>query len=122
MAMDTQDLFDTLTVRLSDVTRRQDVLRLLGRVALAMLVFQVVPWRGAAQGVTPESLLVPGCKIPGQRCHGSHKCCAGKCDNAHRCGCISKGKSAIVKTKIGDLPFKVLCCTNKLNKRTGNCK
>jgi hypothetical protein len=120
--MDRQDLFDTLTVRLGAVTRRQDVVRLLGRLVVAMIVFQAFPWRVAAQGVSPESAFVPGCKIPGQRCHGAHKCCAGKCDNTHRCGCVSKGKSPLVKTPLGDLPFKVLCCTNKINKRTSKCK
>jgi hypothetical protein len=121
--MDRQDLFDALTMRFSDVTERRLVLRTLGRLLLAMLVFGAVPWRVRGQDVTPASQLVKGCKLPGQKCQGKNKCCAKKCNNRdHRCGCINKGKKPLVRTPLGPVPVKALCCTNKLNKIKGTCK
>jgi hypothetical protein len=120
--MDRQDLFDALTIRFSDVTARRAVLRTLGKLALAMLVFGVFPWRVRAQAVTPESQLVKGCKLPGQKCSGKSNCCSKKCDGDHRCGCVNKGGSPEVRTPLGPVPVKALCCTNKLNKLKGTCK
>jgi hypothetical protein len=74
--MDRQDLFDTLTIRFSDLSHRREVLRMLGTLALAMLVFGAFPWRVQAQAVHDESQLVKGCKLPGQKCSGSADCCA----------------------------------------------
>jgi hypothetical protein len=120
--MDPQDLFDALTMRLSDVTARRDVLRLLGRFVLALVVFQVVPWRASAQSGS-ESALVKGCRLPGQKCNnGKQDCCAKKCTGAGRCGCISKGREPLVDTPLGPVPVKALCCTNNLNRRTGECR
>jgi hypothetical protein len=120
--MDRQDLFDALTMRFSDVTQRRVVLRTLGQFLLAMLVFGAFPWRVRGQDVTPESQLVKGCKLPGQKCQGKNKCCAKKCLKDHRCGCVNKGKSPEVRTPLGPVPVKALCCTNKLNKIKGTCK
>jgi hypothetical protein len=119
--MDRQDLFDALSVRFSDVTSRQEVLRLLWRLGLAMLVFGVFPWRVMAQ-VGGESELVKGCKLPGQRCHGKNKCCAKKCTSNHRCGCINKGHVSQMDTPLGPVPAKAFCCSNKINQRTAECK
>lgn len=122
--MDKQDLFDALTVRFSDVTERRDVLRLLGRLALAMAVFGIFPWRVAAQDVTGESALVKGCRLPGQKCSGSGDCCAGGCRKSlnKRCGCVKKGKEPLVDSPLGPVPVKALCCSNKLNGRTNECR
>jgi hypothetical protein len=122
MTHDRQDLFDTLTMRFSDVTERRLVLRTLGRFVLALLVFGVFPWRVTAQDLTPESQLVKGCKLPGQKCSGKSDCCAKKCNGDHRCGCINKGRKPEVRTPLGPVPVKALCCTNKLNKVKGTCK
>jgi hypothetical protein len=125
--MDRQVLFDTLTLRLADAVPRRQVLLTLGRFVLALLVFGIVPggllpWRVRAGAVTPQSQLVKGCKLPGQQCSGENKCCAKKCDKDHRCGCINKGHEPLVDTPLGPTPVKALCCSNKLNKRTGECK
>lgn len=121
--IDRQELFDALTVRLSEPRPRREVVRLLGKMVVAMVVFQAWPQRGAAQEVTPESQLVKGCKLPGQKCNnGKQDCCAKKCTGAGRCGCIKKGKEPLVDTPLGPVPVKALCCSNKLNKRTGECK
>lgn len=122
--MDKQELFDTLTVRFSDVmTDRRAVLRTLGKLVLAMLVFGVFPWRVRAQEVGTESALVKGCKLPGQKCNnGKQDCCAKKCTGKKRCGCIKKGRIPNVDTPLGPVPVKALCCTNKLNGRTDECK
>ena len=120
--MDRQDLFDSLTIRVSDVMARRDVLRTLGKLALAMVVFGIFPWRVMAQDVTPESQLVKGCKLPGQKCHNNKQCCGRKCTSKKRCGCVRKGKKPLVKTPLGPVPVKALCCTNKLNKIKGTCK
>ena len=119
--MDRQDLFDALTIRFSDITERRAVLRTLGKLVLAMLVFGVFPWRVTQQGIS-ASQLVKGCRLPGQKCTGKGDCCAPKCDKDHRCGCINKGKEPLVDSPLGPVPVKALCCTNKLNKRTGECK
>ena len=120
--MTTQDLFDALTIRFSEVTARRDVLRLLGKLMLAMLVFGAWPWRARAQEVSSDSLLVKGCRLPGQKCSGKQDCCAKKCDRDHRCGCISKGREPLVDTPLGAVPVKALCCSNKLNARPGTCR
>jgi hypothetical protein len=120
--MDRQDLFDTLTVRVSDIIARRAVLRTLGTLALAMIVFGAFPWRVRAQDVTPASNLVKGCKLPGQKCSGKNRCCSKKCTGDHRCGCVNKGQAPTVKTPLGPVPVKALCCTNKLNKLKGTCK
>jgi hypothetical protein len=119
--MDRQDLFDALTIRVSDVTERRTVLRTLGKLVLALLVFGVYPWR-VSQQASEASKLVKGCKLPGQKCSGGGNCCAKKCNGDHRCGCINKGKEPTVDTPLGPTPVKALCCSNKLNKRTGECK
>ena len=120
--MERQDLFDALTIRFSEITARRDVVRSLAKLALAMLVFGVFPWRVRAQEVTTESLLVKGCRLPGQKCSGKADCCAKKCDRDHRCGCVSKGREPLVDTPLGAVPVKALCCSNKLNNRPGTCR
>ena len=120
--MEKQDLFDALTIRFSEVTARREVLRLLGKLALAMLVFGVWPWRVQAADVNSDSLLVKGCRLPGQKCTGKQDCCAKKCDNAHRCGCIAKGREPLVDTPLGPVPVKALCCSNKISGRSNNCR
>jgi hypothetical protein len=120
--MDRQELFDVLAIRFSDITARRDVLRILGKLALAMLVFGVFPWRVQAQVVTPDSQLVKGCKLQGQKCTGSSDCCTKRCDSDHRCSCLSKGKKPLVDSPLGPTPVKSLCCTNKINKVKGTCR
>ena len=122
--MDRQELFDALTMRFSDVTERRDVLRLLGTLVLAMVVFGAFPWRVRGQEVSGESALVKGCKLPGQKCsgRGKNECCAHKCTGQGRCGCIKKGQVPDVDTPLGPVPIKALCCSNKLNKRTSECR
>ena len=120
--MDKQDLFDALTIRFSEVSARRDALRLAGKLAMAMLVFGALPWRVQAQDVASDSLLVKGCRLPGQKCTGKQDCCAKKCDNSHRCGCISKGREPLVDTPLGPVPVKALCCSNKINGRSNTCR
>jgi hypothetical protein len=120
--MDRQDLFDTLTIRFTDVAARRDVLRILGKFVLAMIVFGAYPWRVRAQDVSPESALVKGCRLQGQKCSGDADCCTKRCDSSHRCGCLNKGKEALADTPLGPVPLKALCCTNKINKRTNKCR
>jgi hypothetical protein len=121
MDMDRQDLFDALTIRLADTVGRRAVLGTLAKLALAILVFGVYPWRVLPQKAT-ASKLVKGCRLPGQQCSGRNDCCAKKCDKDHRCGCINKGHEPLVDTPLGPTPVNALCCTNKLNKRSGVCK
>ncbi len=123
--VDKQDLFDTLTIRLGQVADRREVVRLGLKLGLALLVFGVAPWswrRVGAQEPGAESQLVPGCKIPGQKCSGDNTCCSGKCPSRHRCTCIKKGRQPLVDTPLGQLPIRGLCCSNKLNKRTNECR
>ena len=120
--IDRQALFDVFAVRFADATRRRAVLALLGKLGLAMLVFGVWPWRVSAQTVSDESALVKGCRLPGQKCTGKQDCCAKKCNNEHRCGCISKGHEPIVDTPLGPVPVKALCCSNKLVGKSNKCR
>lgn len=120
--MDKQDLFDALTVRFSDTQPRRDVLKLLGKLVLAMVVFGVWPWRVKAPRDAAASALVKGCRLPGQKCKGNKDCCANKCGGQKRCGCIKKRQEPLVKTPLGPVPVKALCCSNKLNRRTGTCR
>jgi hypothetical protein len=120
--MNKQDLFDALTMRFSEVRQRREVLRLLGQLGLAMLVFGVMPWKVQAQAVDDESLLVKGCRLPAQKCTGKQDCCAKKCDSDHRCGCISKGREPLVDTPLGPVPIKALCCSNKLSGKSNKCR
>jgi hypothetical protein len=121
--MDRQELFDALTMQWSaGIRERRQVVRTLGRFALAMVVFGAFPWRVVAQEVSPESNLVKGCKLPGQKCHNNQQCCGRKCTGKGRCGCVPKGKKPLVKSPLGPVPVKALCCSNKLNKIKGTCK
>lgn len=120
--MDRQDLFDTMTVRFSDGISRQDALRRLGKLALAMAVFGAFPWRVSAQEIGSESALVKGCRLPGQKCNNNKRCCSNKCTGQKRCGCVKKRGKPLVKTPLGPVPIKALCCSNKLNKRTETCR
>jgi hypothetical protein len=120
--MDRQDLFDVLTVRFSDAVRRRDVLKLLGRLAVAMVVFGVYPWRVGTPQDAAASALVKGCRLPGQKCTNNKRCCSNKCGGQKRCGCVNKGGSPVVKTPLGPVPVKALCCSNKLNRRTEECR
>lgn len=119
--MDRQDLFDSLTIDFSVAGSRRAALTAAARLALALAVFGAVPWRAAA-GVEPQSSLVKGCKLPGQKCQGRSKCCAKKCSAQNRCGCINKGGRPNVDTPLGPVPVKALCCSNKLHKLKGTCK
>jgi hypothetical protein len=121
--MEKQDLFDALTIRFSEVRARRDVLRTVAKLGLAMVVFGAWPWRVQAQGaVDGESLLVKGCRLPGQKCTGKKDCCANKCTNKHRCGCVSKGREPLVDTPLGPVPVKALCCSNKIHGRSNTCR
>ena len=121
--MDKQDLFDALTIRFSDVRARRDVLRLLGQAGAGHARLRGLSPGGCGRRTcTDESLLVKGCRLPGQKCSGKQDCCAKKCDSEHRCGCISKGREPLVDTPLGPVPVKALCCSNKLNKRTEECR
>jgi hypothetical protein len=120
--MDRQVLFDALTVRLGAPTTRTEVVRWLGRFALAVVVFRITPWAVHGQEVSDESALVKGCRLPGQKCKGNKDCCARKCGGAKRCGCVKKGSKPIVVTPLGPVPVKALCCSNNLNGRTEECR
>ena len=122
-SIDRQDLFDTLAVKMAEPQTRGNVLRLAGKFAVAMTVFGAMPREGLAQEVTDESSLVKGCRLPGQRCSNNKDCCSRKCKGgAGRCGCVNKGGKPLVKTPLGPVPVQALCCSNKLNKLTGECK
>ena len=76
----------------------------------------------SGQQLDAESALVKGCRLPGQKCKGNRDCCTRKCGGAKRCGCIKKGNKALVDTPLGPVPIKALCCSNKINKRTEECR
>lgn len=103
---------------------RSQALKLMGKATVAMVVFQAWPRPSLAQEVSDESQLVKGCRLPGQKCkNGKRDCCTRKCKKgAGRCGCINKGKKPLFNTPLGPVPVKALCCSNKVNKRTGECK
>jgi len=120
--MDRQDLFDALTVRLAEGTRRQDAVRLLGKLGVALALAGAAPGRVVAGEVGTESAVVKGCRLPGQKCNNNKDCCSRKCTGKKRCGCVKKGGKPLVKTPLGPVPVKALCCTNKLNQRSGECR
>ena len=118
---DRQGLFDVFAVRFSDAAGRREALALLGRLGLAMLVFGVYPWRAGPREAA-ASALVKGCKLPGQRCKGNKDCCANKCGGQKRCGCVKKGSKPLFDSPLGPVPVKAFCCSNKVNKRTEECR
>jgi hypothetical protein len=121
--IDQQRLFDALTVRLGEPASRGQVLRWLGRFALALVVFGIAPWSAKGQDeASSESALVKGCKLPGQKCKGNKSCCSRKCGGSKRCGCVKKGSKPLVVTPLGAVPIKALCCSNNVNKRTEECR
>lgn len=119
-----EELFDALAVRLGQPQTRTQAVKLLGAGALALTPLPVVTRGGSAQDVTDESQLIKGCKLPGQKCNnGKQDCCTRKCKNSvGRCGCINKGSKPLFNTPLGPVPVKALCCSNKINKRTEECK
>jgi hypothetical protein len=50
------------------------------------------------------------CRIPGDTCSNRTQCCAHKCQNGV-CGCLARGKSALVGA---------ICCSGKRKK--GKCR
>ena len=121
--LDQQQLFDALSVGLSETSSRREALTWLGRFVLAVVVFGITPWSARGQEASSESALVKGCRLPGQKCNnGKQDCCAKKCTGKGRGGCITKGREPLVKTPLGPVPVKALCCSNKLNRRTGTCR
>ena len=68
--MERQDLFDALTMRFSDVAARRDVLRTLGTLVLAMVVFGAFPWRVRADEIEAGEPARQGLQAAGPEVQG----------------------------------------------------
>jgi hypothetical protein len=66
-------------------TRRQALKALVAGVAAAALA--------VVRSQTGEAgSIIPGCRLPGQRCDGDNNCCTNFCPKSYgRCGCLLTG-------------------------------
>jgi hypothetical protein len=120
--MDQND-FGRLTRQVAAAPSRRAALRLVAAGAAAALVPVLGERRATAQRVTPDSQIVTGCRLVGQRCDGDTNCCSNHCANK-RCRCLGKGASCLVDPGHGlpPLPVKANCCTSKCSKHDHKCK
>jgi hypothetical protein len=117
-----QDRFGILTRKMAIAPNRRAAVRLLA-AGVAAVVAPALGERLAEAQVTPDSAIVKGCRLPGQRCSGNKNCCGNHCAH-NRCRCIGKGGSCLVAVGGGlpPLPVHALCCTNKCSKADHKCK
>jgi hypothetical protein len=93
-------------------TRRQALKVLAGGVAAAALAV-IRPQSGEAGSI------IPGCRLPGQRCEHDGHCCTGFCPASYeRCGCLLTGDNCFFELDPVKLPgvgfdMDALCCTAK---------
>ncbi|HET7094768.1 MAG TPA: hypothetical protein VFI22_14850 [Thermomicrobiales bacterium] len=117
-----QDRFGILTRLVALAPNRRTALRLLVAGAATAVSPALGDRLADAQTVTPDSAIVKGCRLPGQRCSGKKNCCTNHC--AHkRCRCINRGGSCLVELGGGlpPIPVHALCCRNKCSKHDHKC-
>ena len=117
-----QERFALWTRQVATAPSRRAVVRLLAAGAAAAVAPALGERLADAQTVTPESQLIKGCRLPGQRCAGKKKCCSNRCAGK-RCRCINRGGSCLVDIGGGlpPIPVHALCCTNKCSKHDHKC-
>jgi hypothetical protein len=115
-----QDRFSNLTRAVGQARTRRAALGAF----VAATFGAAIPGLARAEADTgTEGKIIPGCRLPGQRCRKKDNCCTGKCKN-NRCACVNKGGSCLVEFAAGLPPLHVHanCCSNRCSKSTGQCR
>lgn len=100
-------------------TRRQAAARLGLGLAAGVAPGLVGKLGAAAQEVDPEGQIIPGCRLPGQRCNQRDDCCTRRCSHGRKqCQCLPKGKSCLLTLKGGiSFPVHANCCSNRCDNK-----
>jgi hypothetical protein len=110
--MNTQH-FEAMTRWMATKPRRREVVKVL---AGTLLVAALAPFQAQRAGA---GSIIPGCRLPGQRCDHDGHCCTDFCPASYeRCGCLLTGDSCFFEldpTKLPGVGFDIpaLCCTAK---------
>ena len=91
--------------------------------ALAGAALAAVPGLARAGEVGGQSNIIKGCRLPGQRCRKGSNCCTNRCGGDQRCRCVNKKGSCLVDMGGGiTLPVHAVCCSNKCDDKSGQCR
>lgn len=110
--MDTQH-FEAMTRWMATKPCRRDVLKVL---AATLIVAVLGPFRSQR---TAAGSIIPGCRLPGQRCDDDGNCCTNFCPASYeRCGCLLTGDNCFFELDPKKLPgvgfdMNAMCCTGK---------
>ena len=105
--------FEAMTRWMATKPSRRQMLKVLVATVIAAALAPFRPQQAGAGSI------IPGCRLPGQRCDNDGNCCTGFCPNSYeRCGCLLNGDSCFFPIDPVLLPgvgFDVpaLCCTTK---------
>jgi hypothetical protein len=105
--------FEDLSRWVAAAPTRREALKVLAAGLAAAALAVVRPQPGEAGSI------IPGCRIPGQRCDEDSDCCAGFCPaSVGRCGCLLTGDNCFFELDPIKLPgvgfdIDALCCTAK---------
>jgi hypothetical protein len=120
-----QERFAAWTRHVAQASNRREALRRAAAGALLGVAPGLAVRVAGAQDVTPDSRIIPGCRLPGQRCRKNSNCCTNRCrGHQKRCGCIRKHGSCLVELGGGlpPIPVHANCCSNKCSKQDHKCK
>lgn len=109
--MDAQH-FEAMSRWISTKPSRRDIIKVL---VATLIVAALAPIRGQRAGA---GSIVPGCRLPGQRCRHDGNCCTNFCPASYeRCGCLLTGDSCFfaIDPSVPDIGFDIpaFCCTMK---------
>jgi hypothetical protein len=105
--------FEAMTRWMASKPSRRQMLKVL---AATVLVAALAPFRPQHAGA---GSIIPGCRLPGQRCDDDGNCCTNFCPASYeRCGCLLTGDSCFFALDPVLLPgvgfdIEALCCTAK---------
>jgi hypothetical protein len=105
--------FEAMTRWVATKPSRRDVLKVLVATVVVAVLALFRPQRAGAGSI------IPGCRLPGQRCDGDENCCTNFCPASYeRCGCLLSGDNCffaidpVLLPGVGfDMP--AMCCTGK---------
>jgi len=105
--------FEAMTRWMAAKPSRRQMLKVL---VATVIVAALAPFRPQRAGA---GSIIPGCRLPGQRCDNDGNCCANFCPSSYqRCGCLLNGDNCFFELDPVLLPgvgfdIEALCCTGK---------
>jgi hypothetical protein len=105
--------FEAMTRWMAMQPSRRAMLKVLVATMIGAALAPFRPQRDAAGSI------IPGCRLPGQRCDGDNNCCTNFCPASYgRCGCLLTGDSCFFELDPVKLPgvgfdIDAACCTGR---------